>query len=184
MARARISPKAIDAVIAKVIEGKSVSSICRGDDAPCGRGSFYEFVADNPAYADKYARACRIRSEIHADEIIAFADNSGDDLASIAKARNQIDARKWHMSKMSPKKYSDRIQADISGTIDVVHDISALRERKVQLDAIESGASNPLLLGMEAEFEILPTEKTQDEKDERISPGESKPDAKTNRVSP
>lgn len=45
----------------------------------------------------------------HADEILSIADNCAPDKSCVAKARLQIDARKWLLSKMIPKEYGEGI---------------------------------------------------------------------------
>jgi hypothetical protein len=51
-----------------------------------------------------------------ADEIIGIADDADIDAgAGVAKARLQVDARKWVASKLLPKKYGDKLQQEVSG---------------------------------------------------------------------
>ena len=73
-----------------------------------------------------------------ADEILDIADSSEGDLYvddngdtkidgnTVQRARIQIDARKWLMSKMAPKKYGDKIQVggDENNPINVKFDIT------------------------------------------------------------
>lgn len=65
-------------------------------------------------FMEQYARAREIQAEILAEDIISLADSAVEDGAAVAKARLQVDARKWYASKMAPKRYGDRIQHDLS----------------------------------------------------------------------
>jgi hypothetical protein len=75
-------------------------------------------------FRQQYALAREAQQEMHQEEIKEIADNCTDDVqvimgpedngmsrinhSAIARARLQIDTRKWVMSKMSPKKYGDK----------------------------------------------------------------------------
>jgi hypothetical protein len=43
-----------------------------------------------------------------------IADEVEADSAQVAKARFQVDVRKWHAGKLAPKKYGDRISHDVT----------------------------------------------------------------------
>nr|WP_218955665.1 hypothetical protein [Acinetobacter sp. YH12069] len=47
--------------------------------------------------------------------MLDIADSAEEETASIAKARLQIDARKWILGKMNPKKYSDKQTVEMTG---------------------------------------------------------------------
>jgi hypothetical protein len=42
-------------------------------------------------------------------------DNSFAGSVAVARARLRIDARKWLASKLAPKKYGDKLAAEVSG---------------------------------------------------------------------
>lgn len=69
------------------------------------------------AFVEQYARACARREDSFFDDLIEIADSVTADAAEVAKARVQIDARKWVLSRMNPKKYGDRVQQEVSGSI-------------------------------------------------------------------
>jgi hypothetical protein len=100
----------IEAVIDRVSEGESVNKICALDskDRPCSQPAFYKFIANNEVFAEKYTLAMLIRMNISADVIEEIADNVEPTTEAIAKARLQIDTKKWLMAKQAPKKYGDK----------------------------------------------------------------------------
>jgi uncharacterized NAD(P)/FAD-binding protein YdhS len=55
-----------------------------------------------------YARARDRQQEVFAAQVILIADTVKD----AAIARNMMDARKWHASKVAPKKWGDKIEID------------------------------------------------------------------------
>ncbi len=93
----------------------------------------------NAHFAAQYARAMDLRVDVMADEIIDIAEDGRNDWEerenkdgstytalnreAIERSRLRIDARKWTVSKLKPKKYGDRIQSDVdlSVTVTVVN---------------------------------------------------------------
>ncbi len=55
--------------------------------------------------ATRYARAKELAMDALADQIFDISDDVPTDKDAIAKARLQVDTRKWVMSKLAPKKY-------------------------------------------------------------------------------
>jgi hypothetical protein len=55
-----------------------------------------------------YAHARERQQEVFAAEVVLIADTEPDP----ARARNRMDARKWHASKVAPKKWGDKIEID------------------------------------------------------------------------
>lgn len=92
--------------------------------------TFYKWCDEDDAKAKRYARACEARADIMFEELIEIADKQGEDVVGedqfgnpiinhniIARNRLQVDARKWALSKMNPKKYGDKVQQEHSGEI-------------------------------------------------------------------
>ena len=86
----------------------------------------FQWLAAKPDFAELYARAREEQAEVHADAIVAIADETPDveevrdrdgnvvdvklHSAYVQWQKNRIDARKWVASKLKPKKYGDRVQ--------------------------------------------------------------------------
>lgn len=88
-------------------------------------------------FTEQYARAREAQADKMAEEILSIADEectmvradkhgskdddgSGNtevlfDATAVARNRLRVDARKWLASRMAPKKYGDKIQAEHSG---------------------------------------------------------------------
>ena len=89
--------------------------------------TFYKWLDSDKAKSKQYARACEDRQDLLFDEIIEIADeNEADvyidnDIAKIdgntvQRSRLKIDARKWALSKMNPKKYGDKLNVESKNT--------------------------------------------------------------------
>jgi hypothetical protein len=94
--------------------------------------TFYELLKTEEK-AKRYTRACEMRADIMADEILTISDNRGGDIvqtmdseyidhAVINRDRLRVDSRKWLLSKLQPKKYGDKIDVEHSGNVTLLFD--------------------------------------------------------------
>jgi len=71
---------------------------------------------DRAGFSPRYARACELRWQTMAEEVIEIADKQDfverPDIANamVQQQRLAVDARKWLLSKMAPRKYGDRVE--------------------------------------------------------------------------
>lgn len=92
-----------------------------------GIRQFYELIEVDEAKRKQYARACELRAETIFEEIIEISDESNADLTigekgnliidgeAVQRSRLRVDARKWYLSKLQPKKYGDKIDVTTDG---------------------------------------------------------------------
>ena len=105
-----------DSICEQIVEGESLRSICKQSGMP-SIGAFLRWVSENDALKEQYARAKQEQAETFFDEIIDIADHS--DKENVACARLQVDARKWVLGKLKPKKYGDKLDLNHSGKVEV-----------------------------------------------------------------
>lgn len=93
-----------------------------------------DWIREDEEFANQYARAKEQQADHIFDQIIEIADDDsedaifvgGDDESGasakrvqnsefIARSRLKVDARKWVVSKLLPKKYGDRITQEVTG---------------------------------------------------------------------
>ena len=94
------------------------------------RKVFNDWIEADPNKSDQYARAVEERTELKFDSIEqdymeqpAINPTTGSiDNAWVALQRLKIDAKKWELSKMLPKKYGDKLDLNnnISGSVNVI----------------------------------------------------------------
>lgn len=120
----------IEAILSGVEEGKSLNQVCREIDFP--RKTFETWLDKDVDLSAKYARAREGRADKLFEQILDIADTPqigtietlkewGTEVQTrdmIDHRRLQIDARKWMLGKMAPKKYGDRLALDHAGKID------------------------------------------------------------------
>jgi len=85
------------------------------------------YINATPERIQQYTRAREAQADKLAEDILAIADDGMSDTYTdaegnertnqevIARSRLRVDARKWLAGKMAPKKYGDKIAAEITG---------------------------------------------------------------------
>jgi hypothetical protein len=106
------SQELADAIFAEIGEGRGLSDICRDAGMP-NRTTVYRWLAEDEAFRRQYAVACEMRAEHMGDQILDIAANGAPE--DTQRARLMIDARKWMMSKLAPKKYGEKIVNEHAG---------------------------------------------------------------------
>ena len=93
--------------------------------------TFYEIIDNDDQKAKQYARACEDRADEMFDDILDIAEDTSSDKKTvdmgngvevekvdneaIQRSRLRVDARKWQLSKMQPKKYGDKLDITTDG---------------------------------------------------------------------
>ena len=107
--------------------GKSLRSVCIGVDVK--PSTFLLWVSESPELAEQYARAMQVRADTHFSEIIEISNTPSPGTVETLKEwgvevktadmiehrRLQIDARKWCIARMNPRKYGDRTALEVAG---------------------------------------------------------------------
>lgn len=107
---------------------RGLVSICK--DKGLNASTFYDWVAKEVELANKYARAKDLQGEFMAERILTIADDKTGDVlagefgevgnsANVSRSKLQVDSRKWLASKLLPKKYGDKVQTELSGSLEV-----------------------------------------------------------------
>lgn len=106
--RVGYSPELVARILDELATGESLKSIVRQDGMP-NEKTVMRWLAKDAEFAAKYGAARAQGMEARAAEIIELADNAGLSNEEINKARLQIDARKWTLAKMLPRKYGEQL---------------------------------------------------------------------------
>jgi hypothetical protein len=115
-------------VCSQIEKGRALRNVLKDENMP-STSTFYQWLDNNEDKAKQYARATEVRADIIFDDILSIADeNTNDTFVNdngievvnndvIQRSRLRIDARKWVLSKLNPKKYGDKIQQEHSGEV-------------------------------------------------------------------
>lgn len=115
-----------DKICSQLAIGMSLREICRADDMP-GAATVFRWLAnpDYKTFREQYARAKEAGIEALAEDILDIADDATNDWMerkdsngenigwqfngeAARRSQIRIDARKWLLSKLAPKKYGDK----------------------------------------------------------------------------
>ena len=118
-------------ICAEISSGRSLRSICADKGMPAPSTVFL-WLARHQSFSEQYAKAQEDRTAAFAEDIIDIAD---DDETDVQRARLRVDARKWLMSKMAPKKYGDKQSVEHSGPDGGPVAISVIRRQIVDPDS-------------------------------------------------
>ncbi len=124
--RAYAREEVIADIFARIASGESMNKICQEDGMPA-RKTLFSWIAEDAEIQRRYELALVMRTEVHAEQILDIADDGTNDSYTddegnvrvdhdvIARSKLRVDARKWHMSKMNPKRYGDKITQEHTG---------------------------------------------------------------------
>ena len=105
-------------IISDIESGMSLRSSLLKDNRPA-KSTFFIWIDEDETKSNQYARAMEFRAESMFEDILDIAyDSTGDkkcteqgesmDSEYVARSRIKIDAIKWMLGKMQPKKYGDK----------------------------------------------------------------------------
>lgn len=107
-----------------VSEGQSLRAAC--DSLGFSHCTFLDWCRESEDLANQYARAREDghdaefeRLQATVEEQPAIGPSGGIDAGWVAWKRLQIDTKKWALSKKAPKKYGDKTQHEVSGSLTV-----------------------------------------------------------------
>lgn len=92
---------------------------------PLSSSTFFIWIEEDTEKSKQYAYVTDIRTELkfesieqdYSEEPQRDAETGRIDSAWVQLQRLKIDAKKWELSKLNPKKYGDKIQQEHSGEL-------------------------------------------------------------------
>jgi hypothetical protein len=150
----------------QIADGKSLRTICLGDDMP-NRGTVFRWLAQSEAadkvFSNQYAHARQVQADVLFEEILEIADEEVTmvkrskhqhgaspeddtpdnevevvfDPTAVQRNRLRVDSRKWMAGKLRPKKYGEKLDLSHSGSIK--HQLTDLSDDDLALIAAGGG---------------------------------------------
>lgn len=137
----------VDAICERISSGESVRTICKDEKMP-NASTIYEWLNDatKSYFSEQYAKARNKQADHLFEEILDIADDGTNDWIEredpdnpgwqfngehYQRSRLRIDARKWYLSKVLPKKYGEKIDVDHTTN---GKDIPAILGMRIQSD--------------------------------------------------
>lgn len=138
--------KFMNEICNRISKGESLRSVLRDDDMP-DRTTFFKWIDSNKEYINQYARATELRADYIFDEMFEIADDGQNDYIEkvtndgesytvlnsehVQRSKLRIDARKWALAKMNPKKYGDKLDLNHSGEMEIVTMTPEQRQKRI-----------------------------------------------------
>jgi hypothetical protein len=121
---------AVFMILDRVRDGESVRSILDRTDKELLPSfvTFYEWLNADAELSNQYSLACEVRAEKIFEDVLRIADgiDEVDEPVKIQRDRLKIDARKWMLGRMVPKKYGEKIEVDASVNANTTFNIKDL----------------------------------------------------------
>nr|DAR84267.1 MAG TPA: terminase small subunit [Caudoviricetes sp.] len=132
------SQELIDKICELISNGMSLRAVCSQEGMP-STATVCKWLSENQEFSEQYARARGRQADHYFEEIVEIADSVEADSAAVAKARLQVDARKWAASKLAPKKYGEKTELDVKssdGSMTPTVRLDAEEYRKIAEDVL------------------------------------------------
>jgi len=124
--------KLFNYICEEIETGRSLRSILKNDKDMPSSSTFFIWLTEDNLKSKRYELATDLRTDALFDEIVEIAYNTEEGETTkvnskgeietstgdmLGHRRLKIDALKWSLSKLNPKKYGDKIQQEHSGEI-------------------------------------------------------------------
>ena len=115
----------LDAIFAGISLGKSARAMCV--EVGISQRVLWNWLASDEELMRQYQRAKELCVDAYAEEIIEISDEGSRDTyvdekgrevinrEVIARAQLRIDARKWYVARLAPRKYGDKLPVTHEG---------------------------------------------------------------------
>lgn len=107
-----------ETICQRIAEGESLVDILKEKGMP-GYSTFMRWLSEDEQLRDNYARAREAQGDADADKINHIARGVLSGEYEPAAANVAINALKWTAAKRQPKKYSDKLDLNHSGGIQI-----------------------------------------------------------------
>lgn len=157
----RYSPRIAAEICERIAGGESLRAICREEGMPTFQTVLRWAQTNRGGFRERYAVALDFRAQAMAEELLEIADGAkkvatgapgtGEATARVHAEKLRVDARKWLLARMAPKRYGDRVALEHTGAEggpietrgdfritpadeEAIHRIAAVREKLMQSD--------------------------------------------------
>jgi len=138
-----------DEICNLIASGMSLRAICRMAGMPKA-DHVYHWLWNETRFADQYTRARECQMEAWADEALDIADDARADVVlteagtpvtvyeNVQRSKLRVETRKWFMSRMAPRKYSERVITETTSlnmNLDVNADLKRMTPDELREEA-------------------------------------------------
>lgn len=123
-----------DVICERIADGESLRTICDDEDMP-SKSTVFKWLNEDEGFSDQYRRAREAQANSVFDDILSIADDGRNDWMekknadgecigwnengeALRRSQLRIEARKWMAGKLKPKKYGDKLDLNVSGSLE------------------------------------------------------------------
>lgn len=121
-------PLVKDAVIEAALTEKTVRRVAAR--VGCSVSTLYDEMERDAVFAERFMRARKMNLRVEADELRVIAD---DPELDVNRARLISDNLKWLLSRQLQAEYGDRMDINVTQTVDISQALTDARRRALQL---------------------------------------------------
>ena len=107
------TPELVDEILAQMVEGKSLTVICKQKGMP-SVGTVYRWMAEDEALSEGYARATQARARSYAERMEDVVNQALNGEIRSDAARVAVDAYKFITTRLMPQLYGERQTVDVN----------------------------------------------------------------------
>lgn len=143
-----------EAICLRVAEGATVRE-CAGKDGLPSKSAIFLALRHDKDFAEAYGLARELQLSCWEDELLAIANDTSKDRAAdgshdvehIARAKLRVNTLQWILSRRDPRRYGDRVAAELSGpgggALQIEHGQSPLELARMVAFTMELAKRNP-----------------------------------------
>lgn len=124
------TPELSDEICGRLAEGESLRKICSDAHMPARTTVLRWVENDHEGFASRYSTARDTGLDTMADSLMEISDDGSNDWMEtndpgnpgyringehIQRSKLRVDARKWYLSKLAPKRYGDKTSMELTG---------------------------------------------------------------------
>lgn len=140
-------------IIESILEGNSLRKAVA--EVGIGLRTFHNWISGDRDLAMLYARAREMLMDAEVDEAKELADSDGDP----AKVRNQVDIRKWRATKLAAKTYGERIDLNVTQTLDIGATLAEAKARLLRPVSYQLEAQDAQVIDLPRQIMREPSDK-------------------------
>lgn len=126
------STEIADQICEHLVDGLTLRAISQMQGMP-SRGTIFRWLQAFPEFREKYDIARQLQAEVMADDMVGIADDGTNDFMedktakgevrvvtdheNINRSRLRVDARRYLMSKFHPRRYGERVDMNLGGSV-------------------------------------------------------------------
>jgi hypothetical protein len=125
-----------DLICKRIAEGESLRGILRKSPELPHMSTIMKWLADFKPFAEQYARARELQADALVEESLEIADDGTNDWMekldkdgenigwqvngeALQRSKLRVEQRRWWAGKLKPKVYSDKLNVEHSGSLDI-----------------------------------------------------------------